>query len=124
MTFTSLKFTLDLNQDGAISAWEVWEALVWLYRLPGNLILETLGQLPWLPGVLGLKASAATGYGSLDGAISVAVSLVFWVIVFMAVCKFTSRRRPAPDDTGMRRLCWQDRRRLQGPTRKHSSPPM
>ncbi len=79
MHFQTFQWAVDLNADGSVSLWEVWETLRWIFRIPGSLVVEFMGQFPALAQALGLKASAATGYASLDGLIAKVISLFFWL---------------------------------------------
>jgi hypothetical protein len=94
MTIQSLAFSLDANQDGAYSAWELWEVCKALYHLPGNLVVEALGQLPIAQHFLHIEASAATGYGSLNGTLAIALSLAFWVAILFTVLTVASPTDP------------------------------
>jgi len=92
MQIMSLSHQLDLNGDGTLSRWEFLEALKWAYHLPGNLIMEGLGNVPHLSTWLGIEASAATGYASLGSLPAVVLSLIFWVSV---LCGLFSLHMPA-----------------------------
>lgn len=92
MQIMSLSHKLDVDGDGTLSRWEVLETLKWVYHLPGNLIMEGLGHVPYLSGWLGIEASAATGYGSFGSLPSVVLSLLVWLALF---CGLISLRLPA-----------------------------
>lgn len=95
MALRSLQYTLDANLDGSVSAWEIWEAAKFLYRLPGNLAVEGMGNIPILADVLRIQASPATGYESLGGTLSLAISLVAWVALLFWLLTATSPSVPA-----------------------------
>src|SRR5690606_41914550 len=48
MNIESLKMVVDINRDGSYSLWELWEAVTFVYRLPGNLMVEGLGNIPYV----------------------------------------------------------------------------
>lgn len=95
MKIESLNLVVDLNRDGAYSPWELWEAAKDIYRLPGNLVVEALGNIPYVSPVLKISASEATGYASLNGLLALTLSLLFWILVIFAVLMWTS---PSDDD--------------------------
>ena len=95
MALQSLQYTLDTNLDGSLSAWEIWEAAKFLYRLPGNLAVEGMGNIPMLADALRIQASPATGYESLGGTLSLAISLVAWVALLFWLLTVTSPSVPA-----------------------------
>src|SRR3546814_12519759 len=75
--------------------WELWESVKFVYRMPGNLAVEGLGHVPYLSSFLGIKASEATGYGRLDGLLSVTLSLLFWMVLLFCSLTLSS---PSADD--------------------------
>lgn len=95
MKIESLHLVVDINHDGAYSLWELWESVKFVYRLPGNLLVEGLGHIPYLSSFLGIRASEATGYASLDGLLSVTLSLLFWIVVLFSVLTLSS---PSTDE--------------------------
>lgn len=95
MNIESLKLVVDINRDGSYSLWEIWEAVKFMYRVPGNLMVEGLGHLPYVPDVLGIEASTANGYESLNGLLAISLSLLFWMVVIFAVLTLSS---PEADD--------------------------
>jgi len=106
MKIESLHLVVDLNHDGAYSMWELWESVKFVYRLPGNLIVEGLGHIPYA-STLGIRASEATGYGSLNGLLAVTLSLLFWIVVVFSILTLSSPVADNVDengekDTGMR----------------------
>ena len=90
MNIQSLHFMIDLNRDGSYSMWELWEAAKFIYRLPGNLAVEGLGQIPYLSDALNIHASATTGYDSLNGLLATGVSLLVWIAAFFALLTLAS----------------------------------
>lgn len=95
MKIQALDLVVDLNRDGTYSGWELWEAIKFLYRLPGNLLTEALGHIPYLSSALGIQASEASGYASLNSLFAVTLSLIFWVLVVFAMLTLAS---PDKDD--------------------------
>lgn len=85
MHFQTFQWAIDLNADGQISLWEIWETMRWIFRLPDSLVVELIGQSPVIAYTLGIKASAATGYASLDGLFAKILSLFFWLPLLMWV---------------------------------------
>jgi|SRR5690606_11197705 len=102
MNIESLHLVADINGDGSYSPWEIWEVVKFVYRLPGNLLVEGLGHVPYVSSLLGIKASAATGYASLDGLFSVTLSLLFWVVVLFAILTLSSPTVEEPAPTAAR----------------------
>lgn len=90
MNIKSLDLVVDLNADGRYSFWEIWELLRDIYRLPGNLLIEGLGHIPYVSDVLGIHASAATGYASLNGLLAVTLSLLFWIVLILGLMAWAS----------------------------------
>src|SRR3546814_11498243 len=85
--------------------WELWESVKFVYRMPGNLAVEGLGHVPYLSSFLGIKASEATGYGSLDGLLSVTLSLLFWMVLLFSALTLSSPSadEESTDQTDVRR---------------------
>ncbi len=83
MHFQTFQWAIDLNSDGHISLWEIWETVRWVFRIPGSLVIELLGQFPALAQLLNINASATTGYASLDSLFTKVLSLFFWVPLVM-----------------------------------------
>lgn len=98
MNIESLNLVIDLNRDGAYSLWEIWEAVKWVYRLPGNLLVEGLGHIPYLSTLLNVQASEATGYRSLNGSLSVTLSLMLWVVAIFSLLTLLSPTVDEADD--------------------------
>ncbi len=89
MKIEALNFYVDINGDGRYSGWELWEAVKWVYHLPGSLLIEGLGNTPYISGWLGIQASEATGYASFNNWIVVLFSLLFWLalLIFLVSIK-------------------------------------
>lgn len=98
MTVQSLNIVFDINHDGHYSAWEISEVLKDLYHIPGNLLVEALGHIPFIAEPLGIHASQATGYSSLNGTLAVLVSLVFWMLVLFTALSKASPTVSVDDD--------------------------
>lgn len=98
MNIESLKLVIDLNGDGSYSLLEISELLRTLYRLPGNLMVEGLGHIPYVSSLLGIEASRATGYGSFNGLLSISLSLLFWVAAVFAVLTLSSPDSQEPEN--------------------------
>ena len=94
MKIQSLMFTVDTNHDGTYNMRELWEVGKAIYRLPGNLLVEGLGNLPYAAQFLNIQASASNGYASLNGTLAVAVSLIFWVSLVFTVLTIASPTDP------------------------------
>ncbi|MBC2769819.1 hypothetical protein [Pusillimonas minor] len=90
MNIKSLDLVVDINADGRYSFWEIWELLRDLYRLPGNLLVEGLGHIPYVSDVLGIRASEAVGYASLNGLLAVTLSLLFWIALILGLMAWAS----------------------------------
>ena len=90
MNIQSLVWTIDLNNDGSYSAWEILETVRWVFRIPGNLILEALGNTPYLSSLLHIEASAATGYNSLNGSLASSLSLIVWALALVGILTLAS----------------------------------
>src|SRR5690606_29901442 len=83
MWIESFNLVLDTNHDGAVSLAEAWHIFGWLYQLPGNLVIEALASIPPIADLLQLRASAETGYGSLNGGLATVISLLIWLLVLI-----------------------------------------
>src|SRR5690625_4452525 len=90
MTIHSLQLPASFYDNG-LTRDNILELAIWLYRLPGNLIMEGIGNLPLVPELLNIHASASAGYGSLNGTISHALSLLFWVALLLGAISYSSR---------------------------------
>ncbi len=102
MNIQSLHLVADINGDGSYSLWEIWEIVRFIYRLPGNLLVEGLGHLPYVSTLLGIHASPAAGYSSLGGMLSVTLSLLFWVAILFTVLNLTSPTVQDPEESAPR----------------------
>lgn len=98
MNIESLKLIVDINHDGHYSLWEVWEAAKSLYRMPGNLMVEGLGHVPYVSDILGIHASAGTGYDSFNGLLAITLSLLFWIAVLFAILTLSSPEDDSTDE--------------------------
>jgi len=94
MNIESLKMVVDINRDGSYSLWELWEAVTFVYRLPGNLMVEGLGNIPYVADFLGIQASSATGYASLNSLWAIGLSLLFWMLAIFTVLTLGSPEAP------------------------------
>lgn len=98
MNIQSLALRIDANNDGVYNMWELWDVAKAIYRLPGNLVVEGLGNLPLVANFLNINASVNSGYSSLNGTLAVAISLVFWVAILFTVLTVTSPSAPLEED--------------------------
>src|SRR5690606_2092398 len=100
MWIESFNLVLDANNDGAVSLSEAWHIAGWLYQLPGNLTIELVGAIPPVANLLQIRASAETGYGSLNGGLATAVSLLIWLLVVIQLAglreKWAAHRQGKP----------------------------
>lgn len=60
------------------ASFNAWDMFSWLYRLPGSLIIEALGNIHPVAELLHIHASSATSYATLDGRVVNVVSLFIW----------------------------------------------
>jgi len=90
MMIHSLQLPASIYESG-LTRGNIGELALWLYQLPGNLIMEGIGNLPVLPELLNIHASASTGYSSLNGTITHALSLLFWVAILLGTISYSSR---------------------------------
>ncbi len=98
MDIHSLNLIVDTNHDGSYSLGEIWESVKFIYRLPGNLVVEGLGHIPYVSTLLHIHAAPETGYGSFNGLISTALTLIFWVVVVFSVLTLCSPDGDQPED--------------------------
>ncbi|MYN13563.1 hypothetical protein GSY71_10500 [Pusillimonas sp. TS35] len=96
MYIKSLNLVADINGDGSYSLWEIWDLLRQIVRVPGNLVVEGLGHIPYVSGWLGINASPATGYGSFNGLLALVLSLLFWAGLLFALMTISSSEEAAP----------------------------
>ncbi|WP_353147949.1 hypothetical protein [Pollutimonas bauzanensis] len=98
MNIQSLKLVVDFNRDGSYSPAELWAAVKFFYYLPGNLIVEGLGNIPYVSSAFHIHASQAAGYGSLNGLLSVTLTLIFWILVVFGILTLCSPTVDEVDD--------------------------
>src|SRR5690625_1140484 len=79
MQFQTFQWVMDIDGNGTLSSWEIWETIRWAFRVPGSLVVELIGQYPALAQLLGISASPETGYASLDGFYAKVLSILFWL---------------------------------------------
>lgn len=91
MHIQSLQWVIDLTGDGYLGLGEIWETLRWAFRLPGSLVVEFIGHYPAIAEPLGINASPETGYASLNGLLAKAISLLFWVPLFITTLHIGSK---------------------------------
>jgi len=91
MWIESFNLVLDTNRDGAISLVEAWQIFEWLYLLPGNLVIELLGAIPPVADLLRIRASPDVGYGSLNGVMATALSLLIWLLLLIEMANLRER---------------------------------
>lgn len=91
MWIESFNLVVDTNNNGAISLTETWQAIGWLYRLPGNLVIELIGAVPPVANLLHIRASTETGYSSLNGGLAVVVSLLVWLLIIIELAGLRER---------------------------------
>ncbi|WP_322994503.1 hypothetical protein [Castellaniella sp.] len=99
MNIQALHFVLDIDGNNTIAGWEALNALKWGFALPGRLLTEALGNIPWIADTVGIQASAATGYASFHGLLTTGSSLVFWVLILYGLTRIGARKNTsdAPD---------------------------
>ena len=111
MEFQTFNWVMDIDGNGTLSLWEVWETIRWAFIIPGSLVVEFLGQFPALAQLLNISASPETGYASLDGLYAKIISICFWLPILFGVLSWGSRTKrhkklthteplllPMPDD--------------------------
>jgi len=79
MQFQTFQWVMDIDGNGTLSLWEIWETVRWVFRIPGSLVVELIGQFPALAQILNISASPETGYASLDGLYAKVISFCFWL---------------------------------------------
>ncbi|WP_397474261.1 hypothetical protein [Pusillimonas sp.] len=104
MWIESFNLVLDANNDGAISPAEAWHVFKWLYQLPGNLVIELLGNIPPVAHLLHISASADTGYGSLGGGLATVLSLLIWLLVLIQCSSLRERWKAKHSSTTAHKL--------------------
>lgn len=98
MNIHALRFVLDIDGNGAIAGWEIIAALKWGFTLPGRLLVEGLGNIPFIANTFNIQASAATGYASFHGLLASGSSLLFWVLILYGLTRIGSRSDTEPAD--------------------------
>lgn len=96
MNIQALHFVLDVDGNGSVAGWEVIDALKWAFSLPGRLMVEGLGNIPFIADTFGIRASAATGYASFHSLLATVLTLLFWVGCLVLVTRIGADRK-APD---------------------------
>lgn len=104
MWIESFNLVLDTNSDGTITLAEAWYIFTWLYQLPGNLVIELLGNIPPIAHLLHISASAQTGYSSLNGGLATVVSLLIWLLVVIELANVRERWKTRRLHKGARKL--------------------
>jgi len=101
MEFQTFNWVMDIDGNGTLSLWEIWETIRWVFRVPGSLIVEFIGQFPALAHLLGISASPETGYASLDSLYSKVISIFVWLPLLFWVLGLGSKtpRRQAVQKT-------------------------
>ncbi|HRK84386.1 hypothetical protein [Alcaligenes sp. Lyrl_28] len=92
----TFQWIIDANGDGLYSLKEILQTLRWAFRIPGSLVVETLGSVPYLSDVLRIQASEATGYASLRGGLVNILSLFFWAGLCLWFLEINSKPRAEP----------------------------
>ena len=92
----TFQWIIDANGDGIYSLNEILQTLRWAFRIPGSLVVETLGSIPVLSDVLRIQASEATGYASLRGGLVNILSLFFWAALCLWFLEVNSKPRAEP----------------------------
>ena len=92
----TFQWIIDTNGDGIYSLNEIIQTLHWVFRIPGSLVIETLGSVPILSDLLHIRASEATGYASLHGGLVNILSLLFWAILCLWFLETNSKPRSEP----------------------------
>jgi|GEM_PF-1846743 len=123
MTIYSLQLPASFYDNG-VTRDNIWELAIWLYRLPGNLIMEGVGNLPLVPELLNIHASASTGYSSLNGTITHALSLLFWVALLLGIISYSSREGKREATESMPEPVQQQPQQQQQPPHNWVNPPI
>jgi hypothetical protein len=95
MNIQALHFVLDIDGNGSVAGWEIIDALKWGFSLPGRLMVEGLGNIPFIAQAFGIQASAATGYASFHSLLATALNLLFWVGCLVLVTRIGADRPAA-----------------------------
>ncbi|MEJ6667455.1 MAG: hypothetical protein QNL48_07605 [Alcaligenes aquatilis] len=99
----TFQWIIDANGDGIYSLNEILQTMRWGFRIPGSLIIETLGSIPALADLLNIRASDATGYASLRGGLVNILSLFFWASLCLWFLEASSKPRTEPAQRDPRR---------------------
>jgi len=92
MQFQTFNWVMDIDGNGTLSLWEIWETIRWAFMIPGSLVVEFIGQFPALAQLLNISASPETGYASLDGLYAKVLSMFFWLPLLFWVLSIGSNR--------------------------------
>lgn len=104
MQIQTFQWVIDANGDGSYSLVELLETVRWIYRIPGSLIVEALGNAPVVSDVLHIQALADTGYASLHGGLVGIISLMFWASLILWVLYTSSTPKAEPEPSHDRRV--------------------
>lgn len=99
----TFQWIIDANGDGIYSLNEILQTMRWGFRIPGSLIIETLGSIPALADLLNIRASDATGYASLRGGLVNILSLFFWASLCLWFLEVSAKPRTEPAQRNPRR---------------------
>ncbi|MDY0309825.1 MAG: hypothetical protein RBR29_08555 [Castellaniella sp.] len=93
MNIQALHFVLDIDGNGSVAGWEIIEALKWAFSLPGRLMIEGLGNIPFVADAFHIQASAATGYASFHSLPATVLNLTFWVGCLVLITRIGAHRK-------------------------------
>ena len=82
MRIESFYVIFDAIHQGPSGLSGLWAVLRSIYQLPGNLLLEAVGNVPEVADLFHIQASALNGYDSLSGWFSNLSSLFFWLFIW------------------------------------------
>ncbi|MHA3903192.1 hypothetical protein ACTPOE_06385 [Castellaniella sp. WN] len=99
MNIQALHFVLDIDGNGSVAGWEIIEALKWAFSLPGRLMVEGLGNIPFVADTFHIQASAATGYASFHSLPATVLTLLFWVGCLVLITRIGADRKVDAADT-------------------------
>src|SRR5690606_41207896 len=80
---------------GANVEWKYINSQKCVFSLPGRLMVEGLGNIPFIAQAFGIQASAATGYASFHSLLATALNLLFWVGCLVLVTRIGADRPAA-----------------------------
>jgi len=92
MQFQTFQWVMDIDGNGTLSLWEIWETIRWIFRIPGSFVVELIGQVPALAQLLNISASPETGYASLDSLYAKIISIFFWLPLLFWILSYGSNR--------------------------------